>query len=183
MSKLTYRIKLFIVIALFAIFAGVMFSFGYGILEAKNTARLDLVNKQNLELEVLKREQKNFEQGKKDLATLDQKPHPPGDLFSKDTKVVKEIRILEELAARYNLDLTLSISGTSKNAIKAPGVVSDLLVVPYTVVVVGAFNNILNYVAATEHSSFVTHTQGVQISSLDSGSARATLSSQFYLKK
>jgi hypothetical protein len=183
MSKLTYRIKLFIVIVLFAIFAGIMFTFGYGILESKNTARLDLVNKQNLELEVLKREQKNSEQAKKDLATLDQKPHPPSELFSKDTKVVKEIRTLEDLAARYNLDFTMSISGTSKTAEKAPGVASDLSVVPYTVTVDGAFPNVLNYISATEHTNFVTHTEEIHISSIDNGMVRATIASQFYLKK
>ncbi len=183
MTKLTYRIKLFIVIILFAVFAGCMFGFGYNILESKNTTRLDIVNKQNLELEVLKREQKNFEQGKTDLASLAKKPHPPSDLFSKDTKVVKEIRILEEFADRYNLDLTMSISGSSKTAVKASGVSSELSVIPYTVVVVGPFVNILNYITSTEHTSFVTHTQGVQISSLGNGNSRAILESQFYLKK
>lgn len=183
MLKLTYRIKLFIVIILFVIFAGSMFTFGYGILETKNTTRLDLVNKQKLELEVLMREQKNFEQGKKDLVTLDQKPNPPGELFSKDTKVVKEIRVLEDLAARYNLELTLSISGTTKTATKAAGVASELLVVPYTVTAVGPFPNVLNYIAATEHTSFVNHTEEIQITSLDTGSISAVISSQFYLKK
>lgn len=183
MSKLSYRIKLFIVIIVFAVFAAVMFGFGYTILESRNTTRLDVVNKQHLELEVLQREQKNFEQGKKDLATLDQKTYPPSELFSKDTKVVKEIRTLEELADRYSLDLTLSIAGTSKNAIKAPGVASELFVVPYTVSVEGSFVNILNYIAATEHTSFVTHAQEVQITSMDNAKSRATITSQFYLKK
>lgn len=183
MPKLTYRTKLFIVVITFAIFAGVMFTFGYGILESRNTARLDLVNKQNLELEVLKREQKNFEQGQIDLASLDKKTYPPADLFSKDTKVVKEIRVLEELADRYKLDLSLSISGSTKNAIKAPGVGSDLFIVPYVVSVEGTFNNILNYIASTEHTNFVTHTQEVQMSSIGEGKTRATITSQFYLKQ
>lgn len=167
---------------LFGIFAGLMFTYGYGVLESRNQARLDLVNQKNLELEVLKKEQLTYEQGKKDIATLTEKPYPPQDLFSKDTKVVKEIKILEDLAKSYSLAFTLTISGTTKMASKVAGVSGELYLIPYTVTVEGAFNNIQKYIEAAEHSSFINETQQVSISSTPEGRSRAVLSSVFYLK-
>ncbi len=183
MPQFNSRIKLFIVIVAFAVFAALMFSYGYGIIENRNQGRLDLVNQKNLEYEVLLKEQKNFEQGKKDIEALNSKAFPPQDLFSKDTKVVKEIRDLEEYANRYDLEMELKVSGTSKTAIKVPGVTSELLLFPYTVTVTGAFNNIMQYIEAVEHATFITQTKAVDFTSLESGLTRAELSSEFYLKK
>lgn len=176
------RIKLFVVIVLFCGFAAAMFTFGYGIIEDRNQVRLDLISQKNLELEVLKREQKNFEQGKKDLENIEQRSYPPQDLFSKDTRVVKEIRELESLAARYSLEFALSVTGSSADAPKATGVGSELLQVPYQVSVVGGFNNILKYIKASEHTSFVTQTHAIDFSAEGDGRTRAAISSQFYLK-
>lgn len=166
----------------FGIFVGLMFTYGYGILEGRNQARLDLVNQKNLELEVLKKEQLTFEQGKKDLATLTEKPYPPQDLFSKDTKVVKEIKILEDLAKSHSLNFSLTVSGTTKMATKVVGVSGELFFIPYIITVDGAFNNIQKFIEAAEHSSFVTETQQVAITSASEGKARAVLNSVFYLK-
>lgn len=183
MKKLSSRIKLFISIFIFATFAALMFSFGYNILEARNQERLNFINQKNLELSVLQREQQNFEQGKRDLANLMEKPYPPADLFSKDTRVVSEIRELEELASRYSLDFTLSVAGSSASAPKAVGVTGELLQVPYSVTVIGGFNNILKYIEASEHVSFVNQSQAVQIIALPEGAgSRAIINSQFFLK-
>lgn len=183
MPKLTARVKLFIVIFSFAAFAALMFAYGYAIIENRNQGRLDLVNQKNLELEVLRKEQTNFEQGKKDIEALASKAFPPQELFSKDTKVVKEIRDLEEFAARYSLEMNLAVSGTSKTAVKVPGVTSDLLLVPYVVTVTGAFNNIMQYIEAVEHSTFITQTKAIDITAIAGGLSRAELSSEFYLRK
>lgn len=183
MSKLSSRIKLFIVIIGFAVFAALMFTYGYGILESRNQVKLDLVNQKNLELEVLIKEQKNFEQGKKDIETLSQKTFPPQELFSKDTKVVKEIQTLETLAERYSLEMDLAVAGTSKNAIKVPGVTSELVLVPYIVTVEGAYNNIMQYVEAAEHTIFATQVKAVDFTAVEDGNTRAEFSSEFYLKK
>lgn len=180
---LTSRIKLFLVIIAFAVFSAVMFLYGYDIVDGRNQARLDLVNQKRLELEILQREQKNFTQGKTDIKDLSEKTFPPQDLFSKDTKVVKEIRVLEELASRYSLDLEIDVAGSSKTATKVSGVSSELYLVPYTVIVEGAFNNILKYVDAVEHATFINQTKAIQITSLDIGPTRAEFNSEFYLKK
>ncbi|QQS23073.1 hypothetical protein IPM19_00690 [bacterium] len=182
MLKLNSRIKLFGVMILFGIFAALMFTYGYGILENRNQARLDVVNQKNLELEVLKKEQLTYEQGKKDITTLTQKTYPPQDLFSKDTKVVKEIKILEDLAKRYSLTFTLTVSGTTKMATKVTGVTGELFLIPYTVTIDGAFNNIQRYIEAAEHSAFINEVQQVSISSTPDNRARGVFNAVFYLK-
>lgn len=182
MTKLNSRIKLFALIIGFAIFAGFMFGYGYSILENKNQARIDEVNAKSLELEVLRREQQNFEQGKRDLATLDEKTYPPQDLFSKDTRVVKEIRELEALANRYSLDFELQVAGTSATAPKAVGVSANLLQVPYSVTVTGGFNNIIKYIEATEHTTFINQALALTIAAVNDGKTSAVINSQFYLK-
>lgn len=182
MLKLTSRIKLFLVLAGFAIFAALMFTYGYGVLDTRNAAQLDLVTKQNLELQVLKKEQLNFEQGKKDIASLSQKTFPPQDLFSKDTKVVKEIKLLEDLAKQYSLQFDLQVSGTTSTAQKVAGTSGGLLLVPYTVTIMGSFNNIQKYVEAAEHTPFINQSQSITVQGGASGQTRASLNSVFYLK-
>lgn len=182
MTKLSPRIKLFISIFFFAAFAAAMFSFGYNVMEGRNQARLDVVNQKTLELLVLQREQQNFEQGKRDLSNLLEKPYPPQDLFSKDTRVVAEIRELEELAARYSLDFTLQVAGSSAAAPKAVGVSGDLVQIPYSVTLIGGFNNILKYIEASEHTSFINPAYAIDITAVADGESRATINSQFYLK-
>lgn len=182
MLKLTSRVKLFLVIIGFALFAALMFTYGYDILDSRNQAKLESVSKQNLELQVLKKEQLNFEQGKKDIATLSQKTFPPQDLFSKDTKVVKEIKALEDLAKQYSLVFDLEVSGTTKTAVKVPGVTGDLFLVPYNVTITGTFNNIQKYIQVAEHTSFINQTQRITVQAGSEGKTRASLESVFYLK-
>ncbi len=181
MSKVSSRVKLFISIISFAGFAALMFSFGYSIMENRNQSRLEIVNQKNLELLVLQREQQNFEQGKRDLATLLEKPYPPQELFSRDTKVVGEIRTLEAIAARYSLDFTLQVAGSAQAAPKAKGVSGELLQIPYSVTVSGPFNNILKYIEATEHANFINQAQAIELTAISDGNTRATINSQFYL--
>jgi len=159
-----------------------MFGFGYGILEARNQVRLESVVEKGLELEVLQREQRNFEQGKRDLISLEEKTYPPQDLFSKDTRVVKEIRELEILSQRYNLEFNLTVTGTASEATKAEGVSGELLVVPYQVAIEGAYNNILRYIEAAEHTTFINQTKSISFNAIESGITRAEIISQFYLK-
>lgn len=182
MFKLTSRIKLFLVIIAFGIFTGLMFTYGYGILEGRNQALVDTIDKINLELRLLKKEQLTFEQGKKDIATLSQKKFPPQELFSKDTKVVKEITILEGLAKNFNLKFILQVSGTAKTATKVPGVSGDLYLVPYTVTLEGNFNDIQKYIESAEHTSFINQTQSIAVTAIADGKTHAMLYSAFYLK-
>ena len=183
MTKFSYKYKIIAAAVLFLIFALGMFFYGYNILDGRNQALADTAMQRQAELEMLRREQKSFEQGKKDLANLDARQVPPDELFSKDTKVVKEIRILEENAARFGLDFKLAIAGTTKTALVVKGASSELYVVPYTATLEGTYDELNNYLQEAEHLPFATHTTKVSIQALEGGGIRAILSSQFFIKK
>lgn len=180
--KMASKTKTILLVAGFAIFAILMFWFGYGIMGSKNQVLADDIAKRRVELEALQKEQKSFEQGKIDLAILEKADFPPDELFSRDTKVVKEIQQLEDLALRYNLTLVLSVAGNTKTAEKVKGTISELFVIPYNMGVKGTSSNILAFMQAIEHLSFVSHVQNVSIIP-SKDDTRATLSSQFYIKK
>ncbi len=183
MNKFTYKYKIIVAIALFVVFGALMFFYGYNILDGRNQALADAAMQRATELEMLRREQRSFEQGKKDLANLERRATPPDELFSKDTKVVKEIRMLEEIAARFGLDFKLAIAGSTKSAIVAPGATSELYVIPYTATLEGTYEELHSYLQEAEHLPFATHTTKVAISALEGGNIRAILSSEFYIKK
>lgn len=183
MKKLSYKYKIIIAIVAFAVFALIMFTYGYGILNGRNQSSADIAMQRESELEMLRREQRSFEQGKKDLATLATRKYPPDELFSKDTKVVKEIRALEEIAARFGLDFRLSISGSTKTATVVPGATSEIYIIPYTATLEGSYEDLHSYLQEAEHLPFSTHTTKVTISSLDDDGIRAMLDSEFYIKK
>lgn len=137
MNGITSKTKIIMVIAGFIIFAVLMFTFGYKILGHKNQALADGAAEQRKQLEILQREQRSYEQGKMDLAKLKDSPYPPEELFSSDTKVVKEIQQMEESAQRYGLEMKLSVNGTSKNAIRVPATAAELYSVPYLLTLEG----------------------------------------------
>lgn len=183
MKKLSYKYKIIILAIAFILLNVCMFTFGYGILETRNRALADTASQRHLELDVLQREQKSFEQGKKDLTALDKKDYPPDELFSKDTKVVKEIQILEDTAHKFGVDLTLSISGTTKTAVRAPDTSGELYTVPYTVTLKGSFTGVMQYIETAEHLPFVTQTNKVTISATEDNQVSAVLAATFYIKK
>jgi Tfp pilus assembly protein PilO len=184
MKNISSKIKIVILVVAFALFAILMFMYGYDILATRNQALADAAAQRHLEYEVLQREQRNFDQGKKDLAELSEKKHPPTDLFSKDTKVVKEIQMLEATAARFGLTMSLNVSGTVKTAPKVPGVSGELYLVPYIVVLNGPFEDIMRYIQAIEHMPFVSYTKLMSLSYDDvEKNVQATINSDFYIKK
>ncbi len=182
-KNIGFRIKILVLVGSFFLFAFGMFFAGYGILSRLNQTLADGAAQRRLEYEVLVREQMTFEQGKKDFAELANKPYPPEELFSRDTKVVKEIKLLEETAAKFGVTLRLSVTGTTKTAPKVPGVSGELVLVPYTVTLEGAFENLIKYVQESEHLPFVTYTKVINLTALPDGTSRLTLNSDFYIKK
>lgn len=183
MKNLSSKYKIIILLVVFLAFAVGMFTSGYDILATRNQALADGASKQRMEYEVLQREQRSAEQAKKDLTELESKPFPPQELFSKDTKVVKEIKILEDNAAKYGVTMTLTISGTTKTAAKVPAVSSELFTIPYIITLEGPFENLINFVQATEHLPFVTYTKMVNISAQPENKVRLVMNSDFYLRK
>lgn len=183
MMALTSKLKIIIVVVLFVFFVIGMMMFGYGIMSSRNQAAADVISQRRIELEVLQREQKSFEQGKKDLAQLEASDYPPGELFSSDTKVVKEIQQLESVAQRYDLTMNISVVGTAKTAVKVPNTSGELYAVPYTITLTGPFPNALKFMQMAERLPFITHAKDLAISVTAADKARTVISSEFYLKK
>lgn len=181
--KLNSKIKIILVLVGFVLFTGAMFWFGYDIIGARNHALADSIAKQRVELNLLQREQKSFEEGKKDLAELAKSAYPPEDLFSRDTKVVKEIQQLEAVAQKYDIDLTLTVSGTSQTAVKATGTSAELFAVPYKLILAGTFENTLKFMQVTQRLPFITHAKDISVVSTKDDQTRTQISSEFYIKK
>jgi hypothetical protein len=183
MTTFSYKYKIIVAGVAFVLFAIGMFVYGYNILDGRNQVLADTATQRQAELEMLRREQRSFEQGKRDLANLAAREVPPEELFSKDTKVVKEIRSLEETAARFGLSFKLAIAGSTKTALVFKGASSELFIIPYTATVEGSYDELHSYLQEAEHLPFVTHTTKLSVTALESGDIRAILSSQFYIKK
>lgn len=183
MRNLSAKYKVIILLVVFIAIAVVMFTFGYDILGGRNQALSEGASKQRLEYDILQREQRSAEQAKKDLAELENKPFPPQELFSKDTKVVKEIKILEDNAAKYGVSMSLTIAGNTKTAPKVAGVSTELFTVPYVLTLEGSFENLMNYVQATEHLPFVSYTKVVNMSASADNKIRLIMNSDFYIRK
>lgn len=180
MNSLT---KLILAVVGFAALTVLMMLYGYGILSERNQSLADAAAQQSRELEVLEREQKSFDQGKKDLEVLQTSAHPPGSLFSSDTNLVAEIQQLEQLAARYSVDMNISVSGTTDTAEKVPGSVGEIYLIPYTLTLDGGFEDILLFMQSLEKMPFVTHVNNVALSVGAENVTRATVGSEFYITK
>ncbi len=183
MKKMTNQVKIIICTVIFVLFTLGTYFYGFDIMAKRNSALADAIAQRNVELEVLLREQKSFEQGKKDLAILEKSDYPPEDLFSSDTKVVKEIQQLESAAQRFGLKLNISVSGTAQNAIKIEKTASSLFAIPYIITLEGSMDNIMMFVQAAEHMPFVSHVKSLSIEAGEEGLSNATITSEFYIKK
>lgn len=182
MKGLSGKFKIISLIVGFALFILVMFLFGYGIMGDRNQSLAEDVSQRRLELEVLLREQRNFEQGKKDLAKLEEAMYPPDELFSRDTKLVKEIQQLEAAAQAYNLGMKISISGTTKTATKVATTTGELFSIPYTLTLEGAFSDTLMFMQTMEKLPFVTHGKEVSVSVGAENKSITVIASEFYIK-
>jgi Tfp pilus assembly protein PilO len=181
--KLTNQIKIIILSVGFAAFTALMFMFGYDILAGRTDALANNVAQKRLELDVLQREQKSFEQGQIDLAELAKSSYPPEELFSSDTKVVKEIQLLESTAQKYSLSLKLSVAGTAESALKVAGTSGELFAVPYQLTLSGNFDNVLQFVQQIERMPFVTRVEAIAVNAVSDSEVEVVINSQFYIKK
>lgn len=183
MNGINSKTKTILLLAGFVVFAALMFFFGYDFMAGRNQLTADAVAAKRVELEVLDREQKSFEQGKKDLAILEASEYPPEELFSSDTKVVKEIQLLEEAAARYSLELNIAVTGNAKSAVKVPGTGSELYAIPYTITLEGIFANVLLFMQNQERMPFIAHAKDVSVTVSTEDKTRTVITSEFYIKK
>ena len=177
-----YKTKISLVAVVFAAIAAIMFFFIFPRFHSRNVNLSVEVSSQRQTLEQLLQQQRSFEQGKKDLETLKSKPIQPDELFSRDTRVVKEIKTLESLATTYALDMKLQVSGTAKDAQKVKSS-SQLLSVPYSLTVSGPFDKVLAFLDSAENLPFITPVKTLVVSAEKEGIVKTILTADFYIKK
>jgi hypothetical protein len=182
MKGFSYKYKIYALVAAVIVAVLIFFLFVYGWMDGRNETVAAAVAAKNQEYAEVQAEEQSYELGKKDLVTLQSKPFQPADLFSQDTKVVKEIKTLETLAGTLGVRFSLNVSGTIKDAPKLPGVSSTLYTVPYTVTLEGPFDKIVNFIETTEHLNFVTQTKALSLGASEGGGTQATLTSEFFIK-
>jgi len=181
--KFPYLYKIYTAAVTFIITAGVLFGYVFPWFHNMNEGIAVRYAQKAAEHKALEAEQRSYEAGQADLHNLEKQPTKPSDLFSKDTRLVKEIQTLESLSSQNNLDMTLQISGTVTEAKRAPQSLSNIFLIPYTMTVVGDYGGIMKFMEEVEHTPFVTHINAVSFLAVTGSEVRATLNGGFFIKK
>lgn len=178
-----YLYKIYIALGSFILITAVLFLYGFNVLHKSSEALAKEIADKNKEFAALELEQRSYDAAKKDLKTLADKPLQPDNLFSQDTRVVREIKELEDLASSLDLSLTLAVAGTSSSAKKVPQSTGDIYLIPYNMTLEGPFSKIVSFTELVEHLDFITHVTNVNINASTGALVRAVLSANFYIKK
>ena len=175
--------KIYILIAAFIVVCGILFGYGFSIFQkASDSIALRIYDKAK-EFKALEAEQRSYEAGKIDLAKLEKMEFKPSDLFSQDTRLVKEIKELESMADENNLELTVSISGTSLETKKVKESNSNIFLFPYSMNLSGKYSDLIKFMQSVEHAPFVTYVDNLSITSIGENTVRAIFNASFYIKK
>lgn len=180
---MSYKYRIIIVASIYILILGALFGFVYGWVDSGNDSLALVIDKQNKDYSDQLAEQRSYEAGTKDLEVLAKKAYQPDNFFSKDTRVVKEIKQLEEVSQDLDIDLKLTVSGTVSEATKANQTAGEIYVVPYTMQATGRFESIVSFLEIIEQLPFVTHVKSLSISALGSGQVNALISANFFIKK
>lgn len=181
--KTSSKNKIFLLAGVYVAGCLTLFLYGFKLLDAGNAATAQALIDQRKQLNDLQTEQRNFQLGNQDLETLEQKPNHPDNFFSKDVRVVNEIKILEALGRDTKVNFTLAVSGTVQSGGKTPGVNSDILSIPYSLTLSGPFANVAAFLEQMENLSFVTQAKTIAISSSGKGPVNASVSATFFITK
>lgn len=182
MASLNYKKKIYSLLGLWLLACVLLFGYFFGLLDKSSRAAAEKLALRKAELGELVQEQQTADLGKKDLAKLAGLPIPEDSLFSRDTKVVREIETLEALAKNTGVSLELAVAGTAGSAQKAK-TKSELLLIPYTVSLNGAFEGAVAFLDGMEHLPFVTQIEQVSARAQKNSAVKVFLSAVFYLKK
>jgi hypothetical protein len=182
MARISNNRKIYVSITAWLLASGFLFWYGFPAFEVSNLVQARKVLEKSKMYQDLQQQQASFQAGKKDLETLAKKPYQPGNFFSQDTSLVKEIVTLENLAATQNVQLDLQVTGTKATATKAP-TAGDVVQLPYTIVLTGTTPDVVSFLEYFENLSFVTHATHIDVSSIKDGQIKATLSAIFFIAK
>lgn len=175
--------KIYILIAAFILACGLLFGYGFSIFQKATDSIALRIYEKAKEYKALEAEQRSYEAGKIDLAKLEKMEFKPSDLFSQDTRLVKEIKGLEAMADENNLELIVSISGTSLETKKVKESNSNIFLFPYSMSLSGKYSDLIKFMQEIEHAPFVTYVDNISISAIGENSVRAILNASFYIKK
>lgn len=182
MPNMSAKNKIYIVACAWLVLCAAMFLYLFKILDEKNLAAIDAISGQQKELAQLEAEESSFKKAKSDLAKFATETYQPRDLFSRDITLVNQLRILEALAQKLNVKISLSgVSGTVKTVPKTT-ISGEVLYVPYSMGINGSFANVLSFLESLENLSFVTDI-GVLNLSGTGNNISAGFSANFYLKQ
>lgn len=181
--KLSAKNKIVVIGIFWAGVCVLMVSYLFKFLQQSNEQVLAQIKDQQKELLVLQAEKESYDLAQKDLAELGKRTVQPEDFFSQDVTLVNEIKTLEELGNRLNVNLNLSgLSGVVKNAPKAP-TKGQIFAVPYSISLSGSFNNVIKFLETLEHLDFITLITGLNVSATSGGNVSASLTANFYLRQ
>ncbi len=175
--------KIYIALVLWLTLCASMPLYFFKILENSNSGILEKIASEKKDLAFYKVEAESFQLAQKDLDAMKGQARQPENLFSGDITFVNEIKVMENLGQRLNINLALSgISGTVKKATKA-NTAGDIVVIPYGIAVTGPFPKVVDFVEILENLDFITTISSVSISSAAGGEVNANFFANFYLKR
>lgn len=177
------KIKIFITGILWVLLCVSMPGYFFKILDSSNSVLIEKIATQKKELEELKIEKDSFQKAKTDLENFALQPYQPENFFSNEINVVNELKTLEALGPKLNLNVTMSgLSGTIGGASKAQ-VEGDIVQLPYNFTIAGPYNKALQFVEILENLDFVIHNSSVSVSPGAGGNVNIILSSYLFLKR
>jgi hypothetical protein len=183
MNKMSEKNKIAVLLIVWLALCGAMLGYFFKILDAKNQQTLSAMAQDRQNLAVLQALDQSFKKAQSDLQKIDQEPIQPGDFFSRDITLVKEIETVQALEQKYGVKMELSgVAGTISSLSPAP-TASQIAVVPYNISLSGSLAQVMDYVEALENVSFVTNINGLFLSAGGQGTVNAGLSANFYLLK
>jgi Tfp pilus assembly protein PilO len=160
-----------------------MVGYFFKIFDKTNLQTIAKITEQRKELSSLEAEQESINLAKQDLKTMSGNRLQPGDLFSRDVTLVKEIETLENLGAKLKVNFALSgLSDTVQSASKAK-TQGDLVTVPYSINLNGPFPRVVDFIETMENLDFITHLNTMSLSSADNDTVTANMTAIFYLQK
>ena len=141
-----------------AVFFYVVPKFTQSLVDLQNShqAQIDQLNK-------LQAQASNLHKMQIDLDTIAQDPVQPSDLFKSDVHLVNEFKYLEDVAAKTNNKLELTVSGTVEQELPAEGTVSGLVTVPYSMNLIGTYQNVTTFVKYMENAYFLSPISGLNL--------------------
>jgi len=183
MGNFSAKNKIYVLIAGWVVVIALLFLYGFPILDISNEALVNKHAEQQRTLATLQAEVESFKQAQSELDKVLKQKYSPEDLFSQDVSLVQELRTLEELGQRYNINMTIGgLSGTLRSAQKAK-TLSEVFMIPYSLSVTGSYENTIAFLEHIEHLRFITTVNSVSMGAISENEVSMNLSAVFYLRK